>query len=396
MAEGRMNHGARPGADPETTDLHARDSQWRRGPIAGLAVLLIGVATVFAAPTATVLGGTSVPAGPFVGAVNRAIGVVTGSVPAGGTSIVVNVMSICPFVDAGTTTTLGTTTFVAGDFVVADIDMGGSGAAGAVVDGQQALSALAPLTVGISAGEVVTQLNVPFCDRPTPARLIGLSVSAAPTMATSGGRVTFTYTVTNPGGAALDGVGVIDPTCLPLTYVSGDTTPDGALEAGETWIFTCTRIVSATIVETASAFGTADGATSLVTASTTVGVLPGPVTPPFIIATDVASGSAVGVTRVGPFSSATKIPRVGQSVSVHWVLSPRLSGQLIGVEIAIKAADGSWGPWIRVTGRLTNDNGVVTFFIRSTRSQWLSIRSRFAGGEHVTPSVSPAVQIRWR
>ena len=250
--------------------------------------------------------------------------------------------------------------------------------------------------VGISAGQVVTQLNVPFCDRPTPARLIGLSVSAAPTTVTSGGSVTFTYTVTNPGGATLDGVGVIDPTCSPLTYVAGDTTPDGALEAGETWIFTCTRTVSATIVETASAFGTADGSTSLVTASTMVGVLAGPVTPPFIIATDLASGSAVGVTRLGPFSSVTKIPRVGQYVSVRWALRPRLTGQLIGVETATKAADGRWGPWIRVTGRVTNDDGVVTFFIRSTHPQWLSIRSRFAGGEQETPSVSPAVQVRWR
>ena len=139
-----MNHGARPGAEPETTDRIAQDSRWQRGRIATLAVLLIGVAMAFAAPTAAALGGTSVPAGPFVGGVNRAIGIVSASVPAGGTSIVVNVMSICPFVDAGTTTTQGTATFVAGDFVVAGIDTGGSGGAGALVNGQQALSALAP------------------------------------------------------------------------------------------------------------------------------------------------------------------------------------------------------------------------------------------------------------
>jgi uncharacterized repeat protein (TIGR01451 family) len=362
----------------------------------GLAALLVAGATAAALPSAGALAGTAGPPGSVPAWTNRAIGFASTPFPAGATNIIVNVMSICPFVDAGLVSTVGSLSNVAGDFVVDGSDTGGAGAAGEPVAGQQTLTGLAPLTVAIPAGALVTQLNVPFCDRPTPARLIGLSMSAAPTTLAPGGSVTFTYMVTNLGGATLDGVGVTDPSCSPVNYVSGDTTPDGALEAGETWIFTCTRTVSETTLETAAASGTADGATSLATASTSVTVPPEPVTPPYIVATRLASASALGVGTIGPFSSATKVPRLGQYAAVRWALSPAQAHQLVGVEIATKRADGTWGPWVSVTSRLTDTSGVAFYFLRSTRPLWVSIRGRFAGTEHLAASIAPAVQVHWR
>lgn len=361
-----------------------------------LAALLVAGATATAVPSAGALAGMAGPPGSVSGGTNRAIGFAPTPFAAGATSIVVNVMSICPFVDAGSVSTVGSLSNVAGDFVVDGTDTGGAGTAGATVAGQQTLTGLAPLTVPISAGTLVTQLNVPLCDRPAPARLIGLSLSAAPTSTAPGGSVTFTYTVTNLGGATLDGVGVTDPSCAPVDYVTGDTTPDGALGAGETWIFTCTTTLSGTMLETAAASGTADGATSRATASTPVTVVPGPATPPYIAATRLASASAFGVATVGPFSSATKVPRVGQYAAVRWVLSPAQAHRLIGVEIATKGADGTWGPWMRVTSRLTDTSGVAYYFLKSTRPLWVSIRGRFAGTGHLAPSIAPAVQVHWR
>ncbi|MGO9179829.1 MAG: hypothetical protein ACLQBX_08685 [Candidatus Limnocylindrales bacterium] len=360
-----------------------------------MAALVIAGAAALAAPWAGAVAGVTIPT-PIPVVVNRAIGFTPTPFPAGAASIVVNVMSVCPFVNAGTVTTGGPATLVAGDFVVAGTDTGDAGAAGAVVAGQQTLTDLAPLAVAIPAGALVTQLNAPLCDRPTPARLIALSISAAPASTTPGGTVTFTYTVKNLGGATLDGVGVTDPSCSPVSYVSGDTTPDGALEAGETWIFMCTMTPSATMLETAMAFGTADGTTTLATASTTVTVLPGPVTPPYIVATRLSAGSAVGVARMAPFSGATKLPRVGQYATVRWVISPAQAHQLIGVEIATKGADGTWGPWTTVTSRLTDASGVAYYFLKSARPLWVSVRGRFAGAQHLAPSVAPAVQVHWR
>jgi uncharacterized repeat protein (TIGR01451 family) len=356
---------------------------------------VIAGAAALAAPWAGAVAGVTIPA-PIPVVANRAIGFTPTPFPAGATSIVVNVMSVCPFANAGTLTIGGPATLAAGDFVVAGTDTGDAGAAGAVAAGQQTLTDLAPLTVAIPAGALVTQLNVPLCDRSTPPRLIGLSVSAAPARTTLGGTVAFTYTVTNPGGATLDGVGVTDPSCSPVSYVSGDTNLDGALEAGETWIFTCTTTPSATVLETATAFGTADGTTTLATASTTVTVLPGPVTPPSIVATSLSAGSAVGVARMASFSSATKLPRVGQYATVRWVISPAQAHQLIGVEIATKGADGTWGPWTTVTSRLTDASGVAYYFLKSARPMWVSVRGTFAGTEHLASSIAPALQVRWR
>ncbi|MGO9179827.1 MAG: hypothetical protein ACLQBX_08675 [Candidatus Limnocylindrales bacterium] len=91
---------------------------------------------------------------------------------------------------------------------------------------------------------------------------------------TSGGNVTYTYQVSNPGSVALGSVTVTDKACKPVTYVSGDTNKDGWLQPGEYWIYTCTTALTATTTDAATASGTGLGTTVGTGNATTVTVGP--------------------------------------------------------------------------------------------------------------------------
>lgn len=87
---------------------------------------------------------------------------------------------------------------------------------------------------------------------------IQVTKKANPTALLSGpGSVTYTYKVTNEGDVSLRNVSVKDDKCSPVTYVSGDTNNNERLGMDETWIYTCTKRVSATETNTATARGSA-------------------------------------------------------------------------------------------------------------------------------------------
>jgi len=65
-----------------------------------------------------------------------------------------------------------------------------------------------------------------------------------PASAELGDVVTYNYTVTNQGDTGAAGVVVDDDVCGNATYVSGDTSLDGLLDPGETWLFVCNHTVS--------------------------------------------------------------------------------------------------------------------------------------------------------
>jgi uncharacterized repeat protein (TIGR01451 family) len=71
-------------------------------------------------------------------------------------------------------------------------------------------------------------------------------VKSGPATAEVGDTITYTFTVTlTAGSPPISGVVVTDPICdSPPTLQSGDD-GDGVLEQGETWIFTCTHLVTA-------------------------------------------------------------------------------------------------------------------------------------------------------
>jgi len=95
------------------------------------------------------------------------------------------------------------------------------------------------------------------------------------------GSVNYTYTVTNLGKVKMNGVWVKDDKCSTVTYVSGDTNKDLFLDLTETWKFSCTKTVSTTETNIATAHGQANGWDGYDTASATV-VVGLPIVPPLI------------------------------------------------------------------------------------------------------------------
>ena len=119
------------------------------------------------------------------------------------------------------------------------------------------------------------------------------------------------------------------------------------------------------------------------------------VIPPYLGVARLASGSALGLTVVGPFTGATKLPKLGEYVTVRWTLSPAFAGEPLDVYIATKGPTGHWGPWKRLTVRLTGAHGYAYFHWRSPTPAWISVWAGFPGSSHLTSAASPAVQISW-
>lgn len=74
-----------------------------------------------------------------------------------------------------------------------------------------------------------------------------------------GGDVKYTYTVTNPGIAALHNVTVTDDKCASAYYVFGDTNNNALLEPNETWTYMCWAHIGVSTRNIATAQGRANG-----------------------------------------------------------------------------------------------------------------------------------------
>ena len=90
--------------------------------------------------------------------------------------------------------------------------------------------------------------------------LIGITSVPEPLALPKGpGKVTYKYAVKNfLQEAALTNVQVVDDSCNPVTFVTGDDNNDSMLDYSETWRYTCTRMLATTTQSTATAQGTAN------------------------------------------------------------------------------------------------------------------------------------------
>lgn len=144
---------------------------------------------------------------------------------------------------------------------------------------------------------------------PLPPPLIHVLKKADPViLPAEGGSVLYTYTVTNPGLVALFSVSVLDDTCAPVTFVSGDSNGNSMLETTETWTYTCRQNLTASTVNTVTVKGSANGlmATDVAIASVVLSeALVSPIVPP--------------APRVAP----PTLPNtgVGESRSIVWIVS---------------------------------------------------------------------------
>ena len=115
-----------------------------------------------------------------------------------------------------------------------------------------------------------------------PLPLIDLTKIPSPlTLPGGAGPVTYTYTVTNIGPVPAQFVSVKDNMCSDMKYVSGDVNKDSMLDLKESWVYTCTKIVSKTETNIATAHGWSNGWDAFRNANATV-VVGAPILPPLI------------------------------------------------------------------------------------------------------------------
>lgn len=131
----------------------------------------------------------------------------------------------------------------------------------------------APAPAGSTLGGGASFATLPLIDVtkiPNPLSLPG-----------GAGSVTYTYTATNIGVVPMIGPWVKDDKCAPLAYISGDSNSDSILDVDEAWKYTCTKTVSQTETNAATAHGQSNGWDVYDTANATV-VVGAPIVPPLI------------------------------------------------------------------------------------------------------------------
>lgn len=69
----------------------------------------------------------------------------------------------------------------------------------------------------------------------------------------AGETVTYTYSIANPGNFPLSNVTVNDNECSPVTGPTGDTNGNNLLDTTETWVYTCSKALTETTTNTATA-----------------------------------------------------------------------------------------------------------------------------------------------
>jgi len=100
------------------------------------------------------------------------------------------------------------------------------------------------------------------------------------------GLVTYDYTLRNIGTVPVTDITMVDDTCSPVTFVSGDSNSDAKLDMEETWKYNCSSTLSETHTNTVVATGWANGvsATDIASATVVVGI---PIVPPLIHVTKI-------------------------------------------------------------------------------------------------------------
>ena len=160
--------------------------------------------------------------------------------------------------------------------------------------------------------------------------LIHVTKTASPSILSEGpGSVTYTYVVTNVGKSALNTVWVTDNKCSPVAYVSGDLNTDFLLGLDEAWTYRCTKTVSQTETNIATAHGYANSTDVYDTASTTVAVYTP--TPAAVITTVV--GQVLGTST--PLFPNTGFPPKSESNPWNILITVGVFALVTGLAVVI-------------------------------------------------------------
>lgn len=111
---------------------------------------------------------------------------------------------------------------------------------------------------GISAVDVTSATVV--VGAPAVPPLIHVTKVPSPfALAVGGGRVMYSYTVTNPGVTPLANVNISDDKCAQISGPFGDTNGNNLLDQSETWAYACQTNLAKTTTNTVIVSGEANG-----------------------------------------------------------------------------------------------------------------------------------------
>jgi hypothetical protein len=213
-------------------------------------------------------------------------------------------------------------------------------------------------TTGLLASTVVkagcSQNNVDFTNADLAAR--GVNLTAANS---------FEFMVSQQ---ATNGLGQIT-----INNIHYTTTPDAVNGPVQVLVFS----------ENANALNATGGVAFQQTVSNaTVGTAPAP-------AAVTASGTALGATKTGPFTIATKVAKLGKYVTWKFSGGSALVGKTVQIWVATKNSAGKWGAFALLTARRVDASGNAYFWWKTSSKAWISVR-----GGYLT-SLSVATQARW-
>ncbi len=131
-------------------------------------------------------------------------------------------------------------------------------------------------------------IGAPVVVPPVPPLIDVVKVPSPLSLPFGPGMVQYTYTVRNIGTVPMTNVTMVGDTCSPIVRVSGDSNGNSILEVSETWVYTCSSMLSETHTNTVVASGWANGLNAVDVASATV-IVGAPLVPPLIHVTKVPS-----------------------------------------------------------------------------------------------------------
>jgi hypothetical protein len=102
----------------------------------------------------------------------------------------------------------------------------------------------------------------------------------------------------------------------------------------------------------------------------------------------LTGASALGASSTSGFSTATKILAVGQSITIRVLSSPRLAGTRLGVWIAKKNSNGTWGAYSPHTSVVMDSTGTTYYTYTFGSTAWLAFRLYYGGSTTYAPAWS--------
>jgi hypothetical protein len=153
----------------------------------------------------------------------------------------------------------------------------------------------------------------PVITPPVPPLIDVMKVPSPLSLPSGPGLVIYTFTLHNTGTVSVTNITMVDDSCSPTALISGDTNSNAQLEISETWIYTCSLVLSATHTNAVTATGRANGLTATDTANATVVVtaaIPNVVVTPVTVI-PAADAQAATPAYAPATSTIPKFPNTG-------------------------------------------------------------------------------------